>query len=140
MDKKEDQKKEEYGVSQIQILEGIEAIRKRPGMYIGPTDKPDHLLAEVLDNVVDEVMNVGKQEKTEAEVILSSDQKTITVKDKLRGIPIGKHPETKKSTLETIFTILHSGGKFDDKVYKTSGGLHGVGLTAVNALSENLKV
>jgi len=91
----------------------------------------------VIDNSIDEaVAGYCSQVK----ITLSADQKIITVEDNGRGIPIEIHPNTKKSTLETIFTFLHSGGKFDNKVYKTSGGLHGVGVTAVNALSANLKV
>ena len=91
----------------------------------------------MIDNSIDESV-AGYC--TETKIILFLDQKTITIEDNGRGIPIEIHPETKRSTLETIFTVLHSGGKFDDKVYKTSGGLHGVGVTAVNALSANLKV
>jgi DNA gyrase subunit B len=132
-------KKDEYSAKDIQVLENIEAIRKRPGMYIGSTDEQGwhHLFQEVIDNSIDESV-AGYC--SEIKVILSADQKIVTIEDNGRGIPIEIHPETKRSTLETIFTILHSGGKFDNKVYKTSGGLHGVGVTAVNALSANLKV
>jgi len=136
MNKEEDKKIEEYGVSKIQVLEGRDAVRKRPDMYTDTKD-PGHIVREALDNVVDEGV-AGYC--SEAKITLSADQRTITVEDNGRGIPIGIHPQTKKSTLETIFTVLHAGGKFDDKVYKTSGGLHGVGVTVVNFLSENLKV
>ncbi|CAG8685158.1 15164_t:CDS:2 [Cetraspora pellucida] len=125
-------KKDEYGAESIQVLENIEAVRKRPGMYIGSTDEQ-----EVVDNSIDEAV---AGHCSEIKIILSADQSTLTIEDNGRGIPIEIHPETKKSTLETIFTVLHSGGKFDNKVYKTSGGLHGVGVTAVNALSANLKL
>ena len=139
MPAKEKKIKDEYGAESIQVLENIEAVRKRPGMYIGSTDEQGwhHLFQEVIDNSIDEaVAGYCSQVK----ITLSADQKVITMEDNGRGIPIEIHPNTKKSTLETIFTFLHSGGKFDNKVYKTSGGLHGVGVTAVNALSANLKV
>jgi DNA gyrase subunit B len=132
-------KKDNYNAKDIQVLENIEAVRKRPGMYIGSTDEQGwhHLFQEVIDNSIDEAV-AGYC--SEIQISLSADQKTITIEDNGRGIPIEVHPETKKSTLETIFTVLHSGGKFSDQVYKTSGGLHGVGVTAVNALSKRLEV
>jgi len=131
--------KNQYSAKDIQVLENIEAIRKRPGMYIGSTDEKGwhHLAWEAIDNPVDEAV-AGYCHKIW--VTLSADQTTITIKDDGRGIPIEIHPKTKRSTLETIFTVLHSGGKFDNKVYKTSGGLHGVGVTVVNALSKYLRV
>ncbi|CAG8453716.1 10961_t:CDS:2 [Ambispora leptoticha] len=119
-------KKDEYGAESIQVLENIEAVRKRPGMYIGSTDEQ-----------VDEAV-AGYCQKIW--VTLSADQTTITIKDDGRGIPIEIHPKTKISVLRTIFEVLHSGGKFDNKAYKTSGGLHGVGVTVVNALSRFLRV
>ncbi len=127
----------------IKVLGDIPHIRLRPGMYIGSIDDEDgkggahHLLQEVLDNVAD-IAGIGQC--SEAEIILSSNQQEITVKDNGPGIPIEEHSETKESTLKTVFTVLKSGGKFDDNFYKTAGGLHGVGITAVNALSSHLKV
>jgi len=133
------QKKGQYSAKDIQVLENIEAVRKRPGMYVGSTDEQGwhHLFQEVIDNSIDEAV-AGYC--TEIKVILSADQRSLTMEDNGRGIPIEIHPETHRSTLETIFTVLHSGGKFSNEVYKTSGGLHGVGVTAVNALSTSLKV
>jgi len=137
--KEEKQKKNEYGAESIQVLENIEAVRKRPGMYIGSTDEQGwhHLAWEAIDNPVDEAV-AGYCQKIW--VTLSADQTVITIKDDGRGIPIEVHPKTKISVLRTIFEVLHSGGKFDDKAYKTSGGLHGVGVTVVNALSKFLRV
>src|SRR2546430_3558671 len=107
-------------------------------MYIGSTDERGwhHLFQEVIDNSIDEA--VGGH-CSEIKITLSVDQKEITVEDNGRGVPIEIHPDTKKSTLETIFTTLHSGAKLESEVYKTSGGLHGIGVTAVNALSAYLK-
>jgi DNA gyrase subunit B len=132
-------KKDEYGAESIQVLENIEAVRKRPGMYIGSTDEQGwhHLAWEAIDNPVDEAV-AGYCQKIW--ITLSADQTTITIKDDGRGIPIEIHPKTKISVLRTIFEVLHSGGKFDNKAYKTSGGLHGVGVTVVNALSKSLRV
>ncbi|WNE40972.1 MAG: DNA gyrase subunit B [Mycoplasmataceae bacterium] len=134
-----EKKKNEYGAESIQVLENIEAVRKRPGMYIGSTDEQGwhHLAWEAIDNPVDEAV-AGYCQKIW--ITLSADQTTITIKDDGRGIPIETHPKTKISVLRTIFEVLHSGGKFDNKAYKTSGGLHGVGVTVVNALSKNLRV
>ncbi|WFG96442.1 DNA topoisomerase (ATP-hydrolyzing) subunit B [Spiroplasma citri] len=127
-----------YSSESIQILEGLEAIRKRPGMYIGATNVRGlhHLVWEIVDNSIDEVLaNFANKIK----IILNKDE-SITVIDNGRGIPIEIHPKTKVSTLETVFTILHAGGKFDSNTYKISGGLHGVGASVVNALSKYLKV
>lgn len=141
MNQKEDkeQKKNHYSADQIQVLEDIEAVRKRPGMYIGSTGEQGihHLVWEVIDNSIDEAV-AGYGNKIL--VSLSPDKRIITISDNGRGIPMEIHSKTKKSTLETVFTVLHSGGKFDHQIYQTSGGLHGVGVTAVNALSSFLKV
>ncbi len=128
-----------YGAKDIEVLEGLEPVRRRPGMYIGGTDEPalHHLAAEVLDNAMDEAV-AGHATRIDLE--LAADQ-TVTVRDNGRGIPVDSHPKFKsKSALEVILTTLHSGGKFSGKVYQTSGGLHGVGLSVVNALSDLLTV
>lgn len=126
-----------YTGKDIQVLEGLEPVRRRPGMYIGGTGKPGlhHLLWEVVDNAVDEATNGFA---TGIEVVLHKDGSSITVSDNGRGIPVDKHPVKKISTLEVILTTLHAGGKFDSSNYITSGGLHGVGSSVVNALSEEL--
>jgi DNA gyrase subunit B/topoisomerase-4 subunit B len=126
-----------YTAESIQVLEGLEAVRRRPGMYIGGVDKAGfhHLLWEIVDNSVDEVMN-GYASKIV--VTLNSDGKTISVADNGRGIPIDIHRKTGQSALETILTKLHAGGKFSNDAYKVAGGLHGVGASVVNALSKSL--
>ena len=126
-----------YKASDIVALEGLDPVRKRPGMYIGGVGSSGlhHLVWEILDNSVDEAMNGYA---TEILVTLHKDGQTVTVADNGRGIPVDKHPRTKKPALEMVLTILHSGAKFDGKNYKTSGGLHGVGASAVNALSKKL--
>lgn len=128
-----------YDAQDIEVLEGLEPVRRRPGMYIGGTDEAalHHLVAEVLDNSMDEAV-AGYASFIEVE--LKADN-TVTVRDNGRGIPIDNHPKYPgKSALEVILTMLHSGGKFSNKVYETSGGLHGVGISVVNALSEELVV
>src|SRR5262245_21101565 len=126
-----------YTAKDITVLEGLEPVRKRPGMYIGGVGSPGlhHLVWEILDNSIDEARN---RYASNIRVTLHADGSSITIEDDGRGAPIDKHPRTKKSALETIFTVLHAGGKFEQGNYKTAGGLHGVGASVVNALSKEL--
>jgi DNA gyrase subunit B/topoisomerase-4 subunit B len=128
-----------YSAVDIEVLEGLEPVRKRPGMYIGGTDGPQglhHLVKEILDNSVDEAMN-GHADTIN--ITLHKDGESVTIEDNGRGIPVDIHPKFKKPALEIILTTLHAGGKFSDHNYVTAGGLHGVGASVVNALSEKLE-
>lgn len=137
--KKKSDASQSYTASDIEVLEGLEPVRRRPGMYIGGTDENamHHLVNEILDNSMDEAV-AGYANLIE--IYLAKDG-SVTITDNGRGIPIDSHPKyPKKSALEVILTVLHSGGKFSDKAYQTSGGLHGVGISVVNALSDDLNV
>ena len=128
-----------YEAKDIELLEGLDPVRKRPGMYIGGTDKKSlhHLASEIIDNAMDEAV-AGHANKIEVKLL---ENNRLLIKDNGRGIPVLKHPKRPQtSTLEVICTTLHSGGKFNTKIYNTSGGLHGVGLSVVNALSSNMIV
>src|SRR5215510_578312 len=130
---------EDYTAADIEVLEGLEPVRRRPGMYIGGTDEKalHHLFAEVIDNAMDEAV-AGHASWIEVDYDKDG---WLSVNDNGRGIPIDPHPKFKnKSALEVVMTTLHAGGKFDSKVYNTSGGLHGVGVSVVNALAEKLEV
>ena len=126
----------EYSAKDITVLEGLEGVRKRPAMYIGSVERPHHLVQEAVDNAIDEFL-AGHAKHLK--VVIHKDG-SVTVEDDGRGIPVDVHPKFKKPALELVMTKLHAGGKFDKKTYQVSGGLHGVGISVTNALSEWLKV